>query len=80
VGGLFTPATNASAPIGHCLADFIEQLRGRDANLPWQILADVVPDAFVRALDGFELECSVAQDADDLTRLLAIFGRRNLRV
>ena len=25
-------------------------------------------------------ECPVAQDADDLTRLLAIFGRRNLRV
>ena len=25
-------------------------------------------------------ECPVAQDADDLTRLLAIFGRRNLRL
>ena len=24
-------------------------------------------------------ECSVAEDADDLTRLLGIFGRRNLR-
>jgi hypothetical protein len=24
-------------------------------------------------------ECPVAQDADDLTRLLGIFGRRNVR-
>jgi hypothetical protein len=34
----------------------------------------VVPDAFVRALDGFELVLGA------VTRDLAIFGRRNLRL
>jgi hypothetical protein len=41
----------------------------------WNRRASLLP--VLRLSDEAGPECAVAHDADDLTRLLAIFGRRN---
>lgn len=60
------------------LAQATDQAAGLDPGL----VRDAMEPArqFAPVLRGSGLvgpECAVAQDADDLTRLLAIFGRRN---
>lgn len=60
------------------LAQATGQAAGLDPGLVRDALEPARQSAVVLRLSGDAgPECAVAQDADDLTRLLAIFGRRN---
>jgi uncharacterized protein (TIGR03086 family) len=62
------------------LAQATDQATMLDADLVRDALGSARQFAPLARLSGLiGPECSVARDADDLTRLLAIFGRRNLR-
>jgi uncharacterized protein (TIGR03086 family) len=60
----------------------LAQATGQATGLDPRLVRDALEPArqaavLLRMADEVGPECAVAQDADDLTRLLAIFGRRN---